>query len=455
MKTKHILHLYNRIGFGIHPKKLATLKDLSKEQIVNNLFKESNHFSPLQIDTSFMNGIHKDNFKSMRKELVKKSRIKIKDYNYAWIHRLKNPSEVLREKMTLFWTNHFVCEDNNILYVQQYNNTLRKHALGNFGEFIKAISKEAAMLKYLNNKQNKKRSPNENFARELMELFMLGQGNYTEKDIKESARSFAGYNHDFKGNFKLRKKHQDLGIKTFFGNTGNFNGDDIIDIILKEKQCAKFICEKIYRYFVNDTVNESHIQQMTTVFYPDYNIKKLMKSILLSNWFYEEQNIGCKIKSPIELLIGIHTVVPYTFQKPKQLLLVQRLLGQTLLKPPNVAGWKQGKGWIDSNTIVTRLRLPSVLLNNAEINYSEKGDFKDVITNFRKKKLKRKAFIKTTPNWNSFDKNYEPLSYDELLNFIIVSPINKGTKVLLENYKSYTKKDFCIQLLSLPEYQLC
>ena len=174
--------------------------------------------------------------------------------------------------MTLFWTNHFVCQNNQIQFIQQYHNTVRANALGNLGDFTKAVAKEPAMLAYLNNKQNKKGSPNENFARELMELFTLGQNQYTEKDIKEAARAFTGYNNDYKGNFVFRKRQHDHEPKTFFGKTGNFTGDDIIDIILEKKECATFICKKIYAYFVNDKINEQHINEMISVFYKDYNI---------------------------------------------------------------------------------------------------------------------------------------------------------------------------------------
>lgn len=457
MKVAHILHLYHRIGFGITPKEISRLQHKTKKQVVQELFLSSKKVTPLTIDTSFTNNIvwkdlKKD--KKKRKELMKMSRQKVKEYNAVWLNRIFHPKELLREKMTLFWANHFVCEDKNILYVEQYNNILREHALGNFRDFVKAVSKEAAMLKYLNNKQNRKNSPNENFARELLELFTLGQGNYTEQDIKESARAFTGYNHDFKGNFRLRKKQHDFGEKMFLGQSGYFDGNDIIDIILREKQCARFICKKIYSYFVNDVINEEHLNEITTVFYTDYNIENLMKHILLADWFYDEKNIGSKIKSPIELLAGIYQIVPFRIEQPKKALLIQRLLGQTLLAPPNVAGWKQGKGWIDTNTIVTRLRLPSVLLNNAEINYSEKGDFKDVIQNFNKK-LRKKTFIKTSTQWEVFDKNYQNTNNKELATHLLLSPISDGTKELIEHNLSGSKKEFCVQLLSLPEYQLC
>ena len=199
--------------------------------------------------------------------------------NVAWIDRLAKPKELLCEKMTLFWANHFVCEDNNYVYSQQFHNVLRKHTLGNFKGFVIAISKEAAMTKYLNTKQNRKQKPNENFARELMELFTLGVGNYTEDDIKESARVFTGYNHNLQGNFVFRKRVHDEGVKTFFGKSGNFNGDDII---LENKQCAKYICGKVYRYFVNDIIDENHVNDLANVFYKDYDIEKLVRYMMLS-----------------------------------------------------------------------------------------------------------------------------------------------------------------------------
>ncbi|WP_298882736.1 DUF1800 domain-containing protein [uncultured Polaribacter sp.] len=455
MKSAHIKHLYNRIGFGITPKEVKRLSKKSKKKVINELFSSSNTTTNLSVDISFLEGINYKDYKKRRRELQKISRNKVKEFSFAWFERLNHPTEILREKMTLFWANHFVCESKNILFVDSYNNLLRKNALGNFRDFTKKISKEAAMLGYLNNKQNKKKSPNENFSRELMELFTLGQDQYTEKDIKEAARAFTGYNHKFRGEFSFREKHHDKNEKTFFGKTGNFNGDDIIDLILEKKQCAHFISEKIYTYFVNENINKKHIDEMVTVFYKDYDIEKLMHYVLSSKWFYADENIGTKIKSPIEFLVGINTIVPYTFKKTKQLFWVQKMLGQILLSPPNVAGWKTGRNWIDSNTIVSRLRLPSVLLNNAEIAYSEKGNEETMITNLKKRKLTKKAYIKIKANWNLFEENYKNVSNKELIHQIITSEINKGTAEMLDKNKTLSKHDFVVQLMSLPEYQLC
>lgn len=457
MNQKELQHLYWRAGFGKNPKGVIP-SGQQRKSVVKALFENSKSISSLKIDLSFLDGINlrdlKDN-PELARELREKSRKKILDLNYAWINRLVNPKEVLRERMTLFWANHFVCKDNSVVHIQQFNNVLRTYALGDFRTFVKAISKEAAMLKYLNGKQNRKNQPNENFARELMELFTLGEGQYSEKDIKESARAFTGYNYDFKGSFKFRARQHDEGIKTFFGKSGNFSGNDIIDIILENKQCSKFISDKIYRYFVNPIPNDKHISAMADVFSKDYNIESLMHFVFMSDWFYDVENIGTKIKSPVEFLVGIANTVPIEFEKEKDIIKIQKLLGQTLLDPPNVAGWKGDKAWIDANTIMIRLKLPSVMLNNAMISLKEHGDFND---NFREKYFKRnksKLPFKILPDWEAFLENFKSVKTENLQDYIIQGTINKGTGDYLETLNKKSKQDYCIQLMSLPEYQMC
>lgn len=453
MIQQEFQHLYWRAGFGINPTALNALPK-NRKQIVESLFAESKSITPIQIDLSFMNGVTLKDIKGNPKfaqELRVKSRKKLAVLNYTWIKQLVQPKELLREKMTLFWANHFVCKDNHVVFAQKFNNTLRTHALGDFRVFVKAISKEAAMLKYLNGKQNRKAKPNENFARELMELFTLGEGQYSEKDIKESARAFTGYNHDFEGNFKLRTKQHDGGLKFFFGKTGHFSGDDIIDIILEDKQCATYISSKIYRYFVNPKPNKKYIDAMADVFFKDYNIENLMRFVLLSDWFYDEENIGAKIKSPIEYMIGMANTVPVKFENEKDLLKIQKILGQTLLYPPNVAGWKGDKAWIDANTIMVRLKLPSVLLNNAVIVVGENDEVRKQFF----KKNKGKLPFKITSNWDVFSENHNQVETKNLQDYIIQGHLNEGTSAYLKTLGKSSKQDYCIQLMSLPEYQMC
>ena len=463
MKQKHIQHLYLRSGFGIDTKVLDKIKSKPKSKIIEYLFSDSEKMIPLQLNLTEFNLIKNKSPKVLKKEmgeaafrkLRQKSRKKVRDLNHLWIDRLTDQSCMLREKMTLFWANIFVCRDNHIFHIQHYNNTLRENALGNFRSFVKAIAKEASMSKYLNNSQNKKQRPNENFARELMEIFTLGVGNYTEKDIKESARAFTGWSFKVNGDFTVRKKQHDFDEKTFFGRNGKFNGDDIIDIILEQKQCARFICEKIYKYFVNPVVDESNLEEITTLFYKDYNIKSLMNHIFSSTWFYDEQNIGVKIKSPIELLVGIRIVVPVIFNKKNQLNYLQKMMGQVLLYPENVSGWKGNKSWIDSNTLMFRMKLASLILNDAIINLEEKGAFEDSFIKYYDKERKRNRFIKTTKNWSVFLEQHKNIKPKELRDLLIISKLDKDTNALLDELKISSNRDYCIQLMSIPEYQLC
>ncbi|WP_452224031.1 DUF1800 domain-containing protein [Lacinutrix chionoecetis] len=460
MEASHLKHLYSRIGFGLNQMQYQSLLGKSKTEMVSAIFLNSKETTPLTIDLSAYNqylsmkSMNTGDNEALRK-LAKKSRQDIKKFNYAWLERLRDTDQELREKMTLFWANIFVCKDNNVLYVQQYNNILRSHALGNFGDFVKSVAKSAAMSKYLNNKQNRKDSPNENFARELMELFTLGVGNYTEKDIKESARAFTGWAFKKDGSFLLRRKKHDDGIKTFMGVTGNLNGEDIIDIILTQKQCARFICGKIYTYFINPKVDEARLESLTNVFYKDYNIENLMRHIVASDWFYDEKNRGVKIKSPVELLIGIQRIVPVSFQKKKQVLYLQKIMGQTLLDPPNVAGWKQDRYWIDGNTLMVRMKLAALLLNNAIINVDVKGEFEDSFEAYYAQERKKNKFLKVASNWDKFYKAYGSLSHEELKSLLIVSKIDKDTERFLANLSTKDNKEYMIQLMSLPEYQLC
>ena len=443
MKTKQLQHLFLRAGFGITPQLVNDLSKKNKKKVVDFLFSTTT-FQPLEIDLSELS-IYTQEYqknKTFSMEFQRKSNEKIREYNKIWIERLANSDTLLREKMTLFWANHFVCKNQNIYFVQQYNNTLRKNALGNFGDFVKEISKEPAMLNYLNSRQNRKKQPNENFARELMELFTLGVGNYSENDVKESARAFTGYSYNFDGAFTIAKYHHDDDLKTFFDETGNFSGDDIINIILKQEQCARFICEKIYGFFVNDQVNEKHVDELTAVFYEDYNIEKLMKFLFLKDWFYDAENIGTKIKSPIELLVGMQKMVPFSFQNTKDVQKIQRLLGQVLLDPPNVAGWKGGRNWIDSNTIILRLKLPSILLSNAEISIKEKGEFEDSFDKYHASNKNQKDFAKVTVDWDFFEDSFKNISFDQMKSLFLITAPNEGTETYLDHLSKSSKKNF-------------
>ncbi len=296
---KKIKHLYVRAGFGLDLNQSKNKMNSNLSSEINTLFNIE-EYEDIKIPPSFTKLLNKttsmsDVMVNLRKrEIEKKNKDFMTDVTLGWLDKMAGNKNPLLERMTLFWHGHFACHSKLPNLAVNQINTIRKNALGNFKDLVHAIAKDPAMILYLNNQQNNKRKPNENFARELMELFTIGIGNYTEKDIKEAGRAFTGWKADkFKGEFDFVEKQHDFGEKTFMGKTGNFNGGDIVDIILEKKEVADFISKKIYKYFVNDNVDKNNVAEISDVFYSsNYDIKKTMHFIFSSKWFYDNKNIG-------------------------------------------------------------------------------------------------------------------------------------------------------------------
>ena len=244
-----------------------------------------------------------------------------------WINTMINrQSNPLLEKMTLFWHGHFACESKRFDFAHRQLSIIRENALGDFKKLLKGIAKSASMILYLNNQQNRKKHPNENFARELMELFTLGRGHYTEDDVKNAARAFTGwFTNRSNGAYSFNPKQHDNGLKTFMGRQGNFTGEDIIDIILEQEQCAYFIAQKIYTFFVNPKPNDQHINELAIIFREaNYDISVLMKHILNSSWFYQKENVGIQIKSPVELMVTLGRHCQFTYPSIRSVLVFKK-----------------------------------------------------------------------------------------------------------------------------------
>ena len=455
MKLQHKIHLYNRFGFGLGVKHLNEITKVSKAEIVSKLFKDSESINEMEIDLEALSSKLNSNSwdKKRMKSLLKESRAKVKELNYKWCETIFKSNQQLREKMTLFWANHFPCRDNNVFHLQLYNNIIRNNSLGNFKTLLLEVSKSASMSKYLNNKQNRVNSPNENFARELMELFTLGRDIlYSEQDIKEAARAFTGWNFDQAGGFVLKRKQHDFGRKTIFGRSGQFNGEDVIDLILSHRECAEFVCRKIYTYFINDDIDSEQLEELVSVFYPSYNIDELVRYIMKTDWFYDDKNLGVKIKSPLELMAGLYKIIPFEFNRPKQVLSLQKIMGQVLFYPPNVAGWAGGKNWINANTLMFRMKLPSILYNNGEITSKAKGEFEDGFDKINRG-FNSTRKLDVTISWADFER--QNLSDKVLESLLIICKLDSNVKAYLKTCNNVDVKSYCIQLMSLPEYQLC
>ncbi len=486
-------HLLWRAGFGPSDADLAGLEAGTPESVYKNLLQASRK-APAYIEVAD-NGLQqlimgmgeavlqKQALSAeQRKALRIKSRDGLKNLNLAWLGQMIESPQQLREKMSLFWHGHFSTRTVNIIYQQKLLDTVRTHALGNFADLLKEVSKSAAMINFLNNNQNRKGHPNENFAREVMELFTLGRGNYTEKDVKEGARAFTFWGAAFNGDFVLRDRQHD-DKKTFLGKTGNFNGDDILNILLEQKQTARFITQKIYRFFVNDQPDADKIDWLADRFYQHkYDIEALMTDIFTSDWFYDEKNLGAKIKSPVELIVGIRRMLPMQIDNEDAQLLLQRLLGQILFYPPNVAGWPGGKNWIDSSTLMMRLRIPEMIYAGDVISMKPKDDDdqmmgmkdRDAESGNEDTGLPRAGKrnngngrpgqqIMATINWHSYLSSFEAVARENLVPAISKILLQTKTGVGADTLKSYVDagsresfiKTVTIQLMSTPEYQMC
>ncbi|MEJ1239790.1 DUF1800 domain-containing protein [Chryseolinea sp. T2] len=399
---------------------------------------------------------------SKRKELIQQIRAQVLKLNQGWMKLLTAPESRLREKMTLFWHDHFACRVRAPFLAQQNNNVLREHALGNFRTLLTSISKDPAMLQFLNNQQNKKDSPNENFAREVMELFTLGRGNYSESDIKAAARAFTGWAFNpLSGEFVFRDKVHDGGVKTFLGKTGRFNGDDVISMILDKRATATFIAEKVYCHFVDVKPDRDAIETLAKHFYEsDYSISGLMKELLTMDIFYDERHRGNRIKSPVELLTGFLTQTGGVFENPDAPIFIQRALGQVLFFPPNVGGWPAGTGWIDSSSLTFRLALPSAMFDQTEINIEAKddGDVNNATNTAGARRLSMRV------DWALLAKKFggdgTPATVDNIEAYLLPQPSTEANRNMVRKYagKSGSEAEVvrkaCIALMALPEYQM-
>lgn len=471
-------HLAWRAGFGEPLPVITKWMDKRRKEIVNKILigKKDTLDAVAVISGSELPDYQKvkDMNEEQRKQMRQMNRQGVKDLNIAWTHAMINSEHPLREKMSLFWHGHFACRTQNVLYNQQLLQVIRENALGNFGELLSAVSKTPAILSFLNNQQNRKQHPNENFAREVMELFTMGRGNYTEKDIKEAARAFTGWGFDGSGQFVFRERIHDDGEKEVLGKRGNFNGDDMLKILLDNKQTAHYITAKVYRFFVNETtVDDAKVTMLADKFYHSgYDIKSLMREIFMADWFYNEQHIGNRIKSPVELLVGLRRSIPMQFEKEEVMLLFQGILGQQLFYPPNVAGWPGGRSWIDSSSLMFRLRMPQVILYSQELRTQPKditpemGEGQNYKMTLELNDSLRKLYarrVNATINWDAYVQEYKDIPRERLADEIAGALLVKNSgasKPLLDKYAdSSTRENYIktvtIDVMSTPEYQLC
>ena len=364
-------HLMRRAGFGANRDELEQKVAQGYEAVVEDL-------------------LHPGNANAMPDDVIRRYHSEMgemRELNSAgayWMYRMVTTDNQLEEKLALFWHGLFAtgyAKLNQASALTNQINTFRRHALGSFRTMLVELSKDPAMIIWLDNHDNHKGDINENYGRELLELFSMGIGNYTEDDVKECARAFTGWtlgNAEYMStrasrdsiwpysrinwHFNYREYDHDDGEKTFLGHTGNFNGDDIIDIIVQQEATARFVSTRLFQYFAADEVDEAGeavIEEMIqSYFASDYEISSVLRTLFNSDYFKSEDARFARVKGPVELVVGAVRMAG-TYQKPTfgadQLARQTMYMGQGIFQPPSVEGWHEGAEWIDSGALVERV----------------------------------------------------------------------------------------------------
>ncbi|MGB0867465.1 MAG: DUF1800 domain-containing protein [Granulosicoccaceae bacterium] len=295
-------------------------------------------------------------FQNARNKLRREQRQDLKRW---WFHQIATGRSPVAERLVLFWHNFFTTEINmlpNPAMSWQQQLVLRQHALGNYRHLLRAMNQDPALLWYLDNHLNKKKKPNENYARELLELYTLGEGNYSEGDIKELARTMTGAGVDSASwTYLFRRGQHDNAEKTFLGTRGNLHPDQVIDIILRQKQASEYLVRRLWTEFVSPLPDQKIVAEMAAVFRRhDYELKPLLQALFEHPAFWASENRMTLVKSPVELLVGTHLSAGKPVDDYKKAVIALAEMGQDLFNPPDVGGWPAGKEWINSVRLARR-----------------------------------------------------------------------------------------------------
>lgn len=382
-------HLLNRAGFGGTEEEIQKAIKLGPQGAVDWLmdFPDAPAEEQSQTDVPDLSSIedYPKDYRTLRQMYVGKSEQERRElamkFNRAngqaiqatvqwWMKRMAYGPYPLQEKLTFFWHGHFTTsakDERSASAMWQQNELLRRMSAGNFKQFVHQISRDPAMLDYLNNEQNRKQHPNENYAREVMELFTLGIGNYTETDVKQGARAFTGWAHDG-DDFVYRKYFHDDGIKTFLGQTGNFDGDDVIEIIFQQPSCPTFISRELFAWFAKPDPDPAVVNSLGQILKQnDWELRPLIRTILTSKIFYQPDTIGVQIKCPVQLVIGTTRQLNVEIPHLRGVGGALQQMGQVPFYPPNVKGWPGGNLWISTSSLFVRYNTAVYLAGGATL----------------------------------------------------------------------------------------
>jgi len=369
-------YFLERTGFQADENQVRAWVGLTREQAVDRVLAgtltEAQTPPPIWINTPWVTrDMRKSWTDEQRREEQRLRGVHYEELRAWWVREMMTTPSPLTERMTLFWHNHFTSGQDKVPEPQtmyQQNVLLRRYALANFGDMLHAVAKDPAMLLYLDGANSRRGHPNENFGREVMELFTLGEGHYSEDDIKQAARTYTGWSVDpDSGAYVWRSTFHDDGDKTVFGQTGNFDGDQMLDILLAQPETANFISAKLWREFVSATPDPLELKPIAEAFRAShYDIKVALRGLFLSPAFWDPSNRGTLVKSPAEFVVGTIRQFDIAYDSTQPMVGAMRQLGQVLFQPPNVKGWPGGDSWVDSTTLLARKQYVEQLMRATE-----------------------------------------------------------------------------------------
>ena len=368
-------HLLNRAGLGASVEEIRRGMEMGAEAFVQELLdgRSGASFGARSIGSTMERRRLRDLPEEQRREeaqmIRRDDREQLNAFLLWWFDRLLTSSDVLEERMVLFWHGHFPSSQQDVQRSREMigqNQLFRENALGSFRDLVHGIAKDPAMLEYLDNDSNRKGKPNENFARELLELFTLGEGNYTEDDIKEIARAFTGWT-DREGQFFFAKRQHDDGEKRIFGRRGAFGGEEVIDMVLARGECTEYLAGELLRYFEGVEPSERRLKRYAKLLRKeDYELRPFLRTLFLDPDFYSEAVVGARVSSPVDFLVGVAR--RGHLDPPSRLVAAgAALLGERLCFPPSVEGWAPGTAWITTGTLLMRANLAGVLVGEVKL----------------------------------------------------------------------------------------
>lgn len=468
----HARHLLRRAGWSAQPAEVDRAVQDGMVKTLNRLFPRRPQAWPAPAAVTDLWQEAREKFPTLRSlppeersktrnDLRQKSREATQQMALAWMQRARDPEQAAFEKWVFFLEDVYVVAEQkvrNAMFLYQHQDLIRAHAMGPAPALTKAISRSPAMIMYLDLQGSRRAQPNENFARELFELFVLGEGHYTEADIKEAARAFVGYR-QVMGEFQFARRQADPGRKTVFGESGRLTGDDVIDIAYRQPAARTFLPAEMVRYYLTaDGLDRDTLEPLGDYWHAsDYDLRALLHRFFGSELFYAEAFRGNYIKSPIQFSLGLAQDLGIDpLPVPRFTLNTLRGMGQSLFDPPNVRGWVGGQNWINSTTLAARRNAVNIAINGVPervLNADDKLAIEEATA------AGRGPFTPQPSHLRQWIGNNPAQTARNAASHLLPNPVpDEGLRIitnLLRRDRAESSRQALQILLSVPDYNLC